>query len=287
MRKRSLLFVMPAFIFYTALMIAPIIIVFISSFTNWDGISPTFKFIGLSNYMKIPTDERFINAIKTTLELTVVVVIITNVFGLLLAMLLNRAKAMTNILRSIFFIPVLLSGVAIAFSWNGILSYTGILNTFLKSIGLSGFIQDWFGTRYNAMISIGIVEVWRSLGFCMVIYLASLQTVPADLYEACTIDGGNKWDKFRNVTIPMIIPGITISSILSVINEIKLFDTSMILTGGGPGFDTETIVLTIFKRALATNKFGYGSALALILFIMIVAITLVQLKISSIAEGES
>jgi ABC-type sugar transport system permease subunit len=287
MKKRSLWFVVPAFVLYTALMIVPIIIVFISSFTNWDGISPTFKFIGLANYIKIPTDERFISSIKTTFEITGVVVIITNVFGLLLAILLNKAKSMTNFFRSIFFIPVLLSGVAIAFSWNGILSYTGILNSLLKTVGLRSLIQDWFGTRHNALISIGTVEIWRTLGYCMVIYLAALQTVPQDLYEACTIDGGNSWDKFKNVTLPMIIPGITICSILSILNETKLFDTPMILTGGGPGFDTETIVLTIFKRALGTSKFGYGSALALILFVIIVSITLIQLKISNMIEGES
>jgi ABC-type sugar transport system permease subunit len=287
MRKRSKLFVLPALTIYSVFMIVPIIIVFISSFTNWDGISQKFKFIGLKNFMDIPTDDRFISTIQTTLLITIVVVIATNVLGLIFAILLNRAKAMTNIYRSIFFLPVLLSSVAIAFSWNGILSYTGILNNFLSSIGLGRFVQDWFGNKSNAIASICTVEIWRSMGFCMVIYLASLQTVPKDLYEACIIDGGNEWDKFKSVTLPMIVPGITINCILSIMNGLKLFDTPMILTNGGPGFDTDTIVLTIFKRALGTSEFGYASALSFVLFITIVLITLIQLKLAKKAEGEN
>lgn len=285
MKKRSILFVLPAFIIYTSLMIVPMLIVFFFSFTNYDGISSKFNFVGLENFIGIVADERFVNSVKVTLVIAIVVVLVVNLVGLILAILLDKAKSMTNLFRSIFFIPVLMSSVAISFAWNALLSYTGVINTVLAQFGFEP--QDFFGIRGNAIACIIVVEIWRNLGFYMVIYLAHLQTVPKDLYEACTIDGGSSWDKFKNVTIPMIIPGITICTLLSIMNSLKLFDTPMILTGGGPGFDTETVVLTVFKRALGSNEVGYGSSMALVLFMAIIIISMVQLKLARKAEVES
>lgn len=285
MKKRSILFALPALVIYTALMIIPMLIVFFFSFTNYDGMTLSFRFTGLENFIELLSDERFINSAKMTLIITVVVVIVVNLLGLVLAILLDKAKSLTNLFRSIFFIPVLMSSVAISFAWNALLSYTGVINTVIAQFGFEP--QDFFGLKSNAIACIIVVEIWRNLGFYMVIYLAHLQTVPKDLYEACTIDGGNSWNKFRNVTIPMIVPGITICTLLSVMNGFKLFDTPMILTAGGPGFDTETIVLTVFKRAFGSNEIGYGSAMSLILFITIILISLIQLKISNKAEVEN
>ncbi len=285
MKRRSILFALPALVIYTALMIIPMLIVFFFSFTNYNGMTLNFRFIGLENFIELISDERFLNSSKVTLIITVAVVIVVNVLGLVLAILLDKAKTLTNLFRSIFFIPVLMSSVAISFAWNALLSYTGVINTVISQFGVEP--QDFFGEKSHAIACIIAVEIWRNLGFYMVIYLAHLQTVPKDLYEACIIDGGNNWDKFTNVTIPMIIPGITICTLLSVMNGFKLFDTPMILTGGGPGFDTETIVLTVFKRAFGSNEIGYSSAMSLLLFLTIVVISLIQLRISKKAEVES
>lgn len=285
MKKRSILFALPAFLIYTALMVIPMLIVFFFSVTNYNGMTSNFRFVGIKNFIELVSDERFLNASKMTLIITLVVVIVVNILGLILAILLDKAKSFTNLFRSVFFIPVLMSSVAISFAWNALLSYTGVINTVISQFGFEP--HDFFGVKSNAIACIIIVEIWRNLGFYMVIYLAHLQTVPKDLYEACTIDGGNTWDKFTNVTIPMIVPGITICTLLSVMNGLKLFDTPMILTGGGPGFDTETIVLTVFKRAFGSNEIGYGSAMSLILFITIVVISMIQLRISKKAEVEN
>ncbi len=287
MQKKSFLFALPALIIYTILMIIPMFIVFAASFTKWDGISKKIKFNGISNYIRILSDERFLNSEITTLQITVITVLIINVTALILAILLNKAGGLTNVFRSIFFFPMLLSSVAISFIWNGILSYTGMLNIIIEALNLLPEPIDWFGGKTNAMAAICIVEIWRLLGFYMVIYLAALQSVPKDLYEACTIDGGNEYVKFTTITLPMIVPGITICTILSVMGGLKLFDTPMIMTEGGPGFDTETIVLNIFNRALRTGEFGYGSALSLVLFVLIIGISVIQLRISKKLEVEA
>jgi ABC-type sugar transport system permease subunit len=285
MKAKSILFVLPAFIIYTVLLIIPMLIVFVLSFTDWDGISPAFKFIGTGNFLQLLQDGRFVSSISVTGVITVIVVLAVNIFGLLFALMLVKSKGSTNLFRSIFFIPVLLSSVAISFSWNALLSYSGVINTVLGAFGIGA--QDFYSTKSSALACIIIVEIWRNMGFFMTIYIASLQTVPQELYEACTMDGGNSWHRFKNITIPMIVPGITICTIFSIMTEIKLFDTPMILTGGGPGFNTETIVLTIFKRSLQSNQMSYGASMAFVLFIAISLISLFQLKISKRFEVEN
>ncbi len=280
-------FAAPAFILYTFLLIVPIIIAFCFSFTSWNGFSTTTpKFIGLDNYAAMLKDERLANAIGVTAFITVVVVISVNVLGLLLAMLLNNAGRMTNVSRSVFFAPFVLSTVAISFIWLSILSYTGVFNSLLESMGLGEFVQDFLGTQQSAVASICMVEIWRTLGFHMVIYLAALQTVPADLYEACTVDGGSRWHKFRYITLPLITPGITISVLMSIINELRMYDIVKVLTDGGPGYATETISYNIITQAFGNNMLGYSSSIAVFLFAVIATVAIIQLKVTAKKEVE-
>ena len=202
-----------------------------------------------------------------------------------MAILLNQAKKLTNVFRSIFFLPYVISTVAISFIWLSILSYTGVLNNLLTLVGLESMVNDFIGNTDNAIKSICIIEIWRTVGFHMVLYLASIQTVPQELYEACTVDGGSKWQQFIYVTLPMIIPGITVSVIMSVMTEMKQYDIIKIITNGGPGYSTETITYNIVTQAFGNNMLGYSSALAVFLFVVIAAISIIQLKISSKFEG--
>lgn len=280
-------FAAPALVLYTVLLIVPIIIAFAFSFTSWNGVAvSTPKFIGLDNYSAMFQDERLGNAIGVTLTITVVVVVCVNVFGLLLAMLLNNAGKMTNVSRSVFFAPYVLSTVAISFIWLSILSYTGVLNSIFSALGWENMVQDYIGTKEKAIASICVVEIWRTLGFHMVIYLAALQTVPADLYEACTVDGGSRWHKFRYVTLPLITPGITISLLMSIINELRMYDIVKVLTDGGPGYATETITYNIITQAFGNNMLGYSSAIAVFLFAVIATIAIIQIKVSTKSEVE-
>lgn len=284
MQKKSKLFFVPAFIIYTALMILPILGAFFFSITDWNGINSHYNIVGLKNYVSMIGDKRLHNAIGVTLKITIIVCVTVNVMGLFLAILLNKASKLINVFRSIFFIPYVLSTVAISFIWLSILSYTGVLNGILQAVGLGSIIADYIGNSKNAINSICIVEIWRTLGFYMVLYLASIQTVPIELYEACVIDGGNGWQKIKYVTLPMIIPGITISVIMSIMTEMRQYDIVRVLTNGGPGYSTETISYNIVTQAFGNNMLGYSSAIAVFLFVIIAVISISQIKILSKLE---
>ena len=285
MRKKSILFLCPAFLVYTILLIIPILFAFMLSFTDWNGfIQSPLKFVGLKNYLKLFSDFRLANAIGVTLRIALVVVVSVNILGLLLALLLNQSGKLTNLFRGVFFLPFVLSTVAISFIWMSILSYTGVLNSILSAVGLQSLVGDFLGNASNAINSICVIEIWRMTGFHMVIYLAALQTVPADIYEASTIDGANGIQKFFYVTLPNIVPGITISVLMSIINELRQYDIVKVITDGGPGYSTETITYNILTQAFGNNKTGYSSAIAVFLFVLIATIAVIQINISNKLE---
>lgn len=289
MKKNSVSFwfTAPALVVYTVLLIIPILIAFGLSLTKWNGMAVTEPtFIGLRNYIQMFSDRRLGEAVVITLKISAVVVVSVNVLGLGLALMLNKAGRTTNFYRGVFFTPYVLSTVAISFIWLSILSYTGVLNSILDAVGLGAVIDDYIGNTKNAITSICAVEIWRTLGFHMVIYLAALQTVPHDLYEACTVDGGSNWAKFRFVTLPLIVPGITISVLMSIINELRMYDIVKVLTDGGPGYSTETITYNIITQAFGNNLVGYSSAMAVLLFALIATITITTLKATAKLEVE-
>lgn len=280
MRKRTFLFAVPSFVIYTLLLIVPILGAFALSVTNWNGMSADINFVGIKNYISMLSDKRLHNAMKVTLQITFVVAGSVNVLGLFIAIMLNKAGKLTNIFRGIFFLPYIISTVAVSFIWLSILSYTGALNGLLNILGLGNLAADYIGNTKNAIKSICVIEIWRTLGFHMVIYLASIQTVPKDLYEACIVDGGTSWQQLRYVTLPMIVPGITISMIMSIMTEMKHFDVVKVITNGGPGYSTETITYNIVTQAFGNNMLGYSSAIAVVLFVVIAAVSVIQVQIS-------
>ena len=277
-----LFFIIPALLLYSLFVILPILVMIFSSFTNWDGfVQNEWSFIGLKNYINLFQDDRFLHSIFVTLQIMITVTIVANVGGLSLALLLNKNTKFNILLRIIFFSPYILSTVAVAYIWLSMLSYTGAVNSVLSQIGLMQFQNDFIGNGKSAIISICIIEIWRTVGFYMVIYLASLKTVPTELYEVCKIDGGNKWQTFRYITLPHIVPGITVCILMSIIIEMKLFDLVKIMTDGGPGYSTETITYYTLTQAFNTNRIGYSSAAATLLTIIIAVLALFQTKIIS------
>ncbi|MDD3338784.1 MAG: sugar ABC transporter permease [Lachnospiraceae bacterium] len=272
-KKMSFGFAAPAFVIYTVLLVIPILMAFYFSLNKWNGFNE-MTFIGLNNYLNVFKDSRLGNAVGNTAVISIVVVLVVNVLGLGLAMLVNKASAKSNIFRTVFFIPFVLSTVAISFVWKSILSYNGVLNSMLTALGQSGLVGNWLGKQGPAIVCIILVEIWRTLGYHMMLYLAALQTVPQELYEACTVDGGNRWDKFRNVTLPLIIPGMSVSILMSIINELRMYDVVKIMTDGGPGYDTETVVYNIVSQGFSNNMVGYSSAISVVLFLVIGAISI-------------
>ncbi|MFD2117591.1 carbohydrate ABC transporter permease [Paenibacillus yanchengensis] len=272
-----ILLLAPALIGYVIFAIVPIFLSFFYSLTDFDGISSSYSFIGLNNYKTAFQDDRFFYSIKVTLLITVISCIVINVAALVLAMLLNSLRKLKGLFRLLVFYPQILSFVVVGFVWSYIYNYnTGVLNYVLQIMSLDSFMQDWLGDQQLVIFSIIFVIVWQSLGFYTVIYLAALQTVPQDVVEAATIDGASKLQQFKAVIFPLLSPSFTINWILCFISGLKTYDVVKVMTDGGPGFTTETIAFNIISQAFVSNKQGYASALAIILFLFVAAMSIVQ-----------
>lgn len=270
-------FAAPAFFVYTLLLVIPILMAFGLSFVSWNGISE-MSFVGLRNYAQVFRDKSIGNAVLNTLLITIVQSVVCNVLGLLLAVLLNKTGKRTAIFRTIYFLPNVLSGVAIAFVWKAIFSYNGVLNTVLAAVGLDHLVAAFMSTHASALVCIIIVGIWSSLGYYMMIYISALQSVPQELYEAATVDGASSWSKFRYITLPMITSGTMVSFLMSIINGLRAYDVVKIMTDGGPGKMTETIVYNIVRYGFSGNMMGYSSAIAVILFVAIGMISILIVK---------
>mgnify|MGYP002512144030 CR=1 FL=1 len=277
--KVAIAFIAPAFIFYMLFIIWPTISSVYYSFTSWDGISPNLRFIGLANYKEIFTSARFGNALKNTVILTVFISIFENAFALILALLVDNVRWSKNVFRSAFYIPVLISGIVSGFIWKIMYNYNfGAINSMLTAMGMGDFKQDWLGNTSLTLIMVGVVLVWKGAGYYMIIYLASLQSVSTDILEAADIDGASPIQKFRNITVPMISGAFTINFTLSLINGLKVFDQISVMTDGGPGFTSETLVYLLYKVGFNEGRQGFGTAVGIVLLFLIIVLNTLQQK---------
>ena len=277
--RTALAFIAPALILYVLFIIVPTVSSVYYSFTSWDGISPDVKFIGLANYKEIFTSARFGNALKNTIILTVFISVLENAFALALAVLVDNIRWGKNFFRSAFYIPVLISGIVSGFIWKIMYNYNfGAINSILTQIGLGDFRQDWLGNTALTLIMIGVVLVWKGAGYYMIIYLASLQSVSTDVIEAAEIDGASPWQRFRMITIPLISGAFTINFTLSLINGLKVFDQINVMTDGGPGFTSETLVYLLYKVGFTEGRQGFGTAVGIMLLFIIIILNTIQQK---------
>lgn len=267
-------FATPALIVYVALFALPVLIAFGLSLTNWNGLSfdsDKFRYVALENYQRMLTDKDLMSSVLVTLKITLVVALTVNIGGLAIALMLKNSNRLSNTVRSIFFIPYVMSTVAIAFIWMAILSYNGLLNNLLESMQKSKL--SLFADGKTALACVCMIEIWRTLGFFMVLYIAALQGVPTELQEACLLDGGGKWSLFWRVQLPLIAPQLITGFLMSITMEMRLYDLVYILTDGGPGVSTRTIAYSIVTQGFTNWRMGYAGAIAVILSLMIVVIS--------------
>ncbi len=253
---------------YIAFLLYPIASSLLTSFTDRNPLRAESTFIGLDNYRQLFADPRLLASLRFTIVVVIAVTIASNVIGLGFAMLLNRPSIGYRVMRTLIFIPQVLSGVIVAFIWRSILTQNGLLNTFLRSIGLADQPISWIGTPDLALLSVCVVVSWATIAFATVVYVAALQSVPGELYEAARMDGATAVGRFRFVTLPMIAPGMTISIVLCLITTFKLYDVIAVLTGGGPANSTQTTAFYLITVAFTTNRFGYASAIAIFLLVV-------------------
>ena len=272
----ALSFIAPNFIGFFLFTLVPVVFSLILAFMEWDSFrSP--EFVGMKNFSKMLGDDTFWISLKNTFLYTIGVVPLTLVCSLGLAILLNKKVRGMKFFRTAFFFPYVTSLVAIAVVWNMLFHPTmGPINQFLKF-----FIENppgWTSSSDWALTAIIIVSVWRGMGYYMILYLAGLQSVPKELYEAASIDGANKWQQFHNVTLPSLRPTTFFVSIMLVINCFKIFDLVQVMTAGGPGRATNVLVYQIYNEAFVKFNFGYASAIAMVLFVIVLGITVIQFK---------
>lgn len=273
-------FLLPAFLLYTGFVIFPSLRSIELSFTNWDGLSRTYDYIGLRNYVEIFTSKRFGSAFRNTLYLTVMVTILENILALALALAVDRIRWAKGFFRAVFYVPVLISGIVSGFMWITMYNWNfGVLNSILRQLGLGDYAVDWIGDPHNVLNSLILTIVWKGVGYYMIIYLAGLQSISKDYLEAAKIDGASALQSFRHITLPLLSGSITVNMTLSLIGGLKIFDQIAVMTNGGPGFASETITYLIYRTAFGEGRQGFGNALAIVLFLIILIFNAIQSKI--------
>lgn len=259
----------PGFIVYLTMMILPILLCLYYGFFDWDGIRDTMSFVGLDNFVEAVRDRSFLNSLRITAFQTIPGTILVNALGILFAVLVNRRGALTNVYRSIFFFPMLISAVAIGFIWKGLLTYSGIVNSLIAHLGFEPI--DFIGSPTLAPWSLLLVNVWYDTGFVTVLYLAGLQAISPELYDAAKIDGANAWQRFRSITFPWLAPAFTSCIVFCFTGYFRLYDMPMVLTSGGPAGATETVAILVIRVGFTQNKLSYGSSLAICMLILVTA----------------
>ena len=276
MKKYFIIFVGPTLAAFFIAFIIPFVMGLYLSFCDFTTVTNA-AFVGLSNYVTAFTNDGFINALWFTIKFAVVVVITINVCGFALAMLLTQKIRGTNIFRTIFFMPNLIGGIVLGYIWQS------MINGVLSKFGVTMLIDPAYG--YWGLI---ILMNWQLIGYIMVIYIAGLQNVSPDLIEAAKIDGATPWEILRKITIPMVMPSITICLFLTIANSFKMFDQNLALTGGGPSQKTTMLALDIYETFYGRNGFeGVGQAKAVVFFIIVTGIAMAQLLFTRRKEVES
>jgi raffinose/stachyose/melibiose transport system permease protein len=274
------LFIVPALLVYLFFYIYPMLTGLYYSLTSWDGMAAHKEFIGIKNYINIFKDQYTLTATKNTLIYTFIVTLFSNIIGLALALMLEERLRINKLFRTVFFVPAVLSPVIAAFIWKYMYSpSSGVINSLLSAAGMEALTRDWLGNPNIALASVMIVPLWQWGGNVMIVYLAGLMNIPEEYHESAKIDGASYFLRFIHITLPGLKPAIVFNIIISTIGSFKTFDFIFILTYGGPGFATEVLTLQIYKYMLYTSRFGYGSAVAVMLTLFIILFTLIELKI--------
>jgi multiple sugar transport system permease protein len=282
-RAAPYVFIAPNIILFTIFVFAPLVYAAYISLHEWSLIGdPTF--VGLKNYTRLGRDGLFWQALRNTAVYTLLTVPASLVLGLLLAIGLNRDLYGRTLLRSVYFLPVVVSSVvtALTAAWLFNDNY-GVINAVLKSVGFGPV--PWLSSPTFALPSLVMTTLWVRLGFCMVVYLAALQTISPTYYEAAQIDGASRFNQFRYITLPSLAPTTFLLLILNIIYSFHVFDLVYVMTGGGPGFSTTMLVQYVFQAAFVTSEMGYASALGMVLFTLMLAITVVQWRVGRQAEA--
>ena len=277
-------FLLPNFIGFALLTLVPVVLLFYYAFTSWDVFGGA-EWTGLANFRQLLRDASFWTAMTNTVYYTALHIPLTLAASLGLALLLNRRLRGVAFFRTVAFFPYITSIVAIAQVWNMLFSPTyGPFNAALRAIGIDN-PPGWTTSGDWSMPAVIIVGTWREMGYYMLLFLAGLQTIPGQLYEAATVDGANAWQRFRSVTLPGLRPTTFFVTVMLTIGSFKVFDLILVMTDGGPGQSTLVLSQYIYQKGFEENQFGYASAVSVVLFALCFGITVVQFLVNKRRSG--
>lgn len=267
------LMVLPALTGFLILYIAPTIMSFLYSVTNWSVYNPNLRVVGFDNYAKIFSDKKTIAALWHSIKYALLITVIQNVLAILLAVCLNRNSVFCSIVKSVTFLPAVLSIMVVGYLFQYIMSSAdgGLLNTIIEACG--GKSVNWLGNKDLALYSVLITQVWQWTGWSMVIYIANLKSIDSSLYEAADMDGASGIQKFFRVTLPLLYASVSFNVLMSLIGGMKMFDAVFVMTKGGPGYATETIMTTLIREGFNSGRTAYACAFAVVFFVLVFAMT--------------
>ncbi|WP_448809019.1 carbohydrate ABC transporter permease [Agromyces bauzanensis] len=276
-------FILPNFVGFAALTLVPMIGALVLAFMEWDSYS-TPEWVGLDNFERMLRDQTFWIALGNTAHYALGHIPLTMAASLGLALLLNRRLRGLGFFRTAMFFPYVTSLVAVAVVWNMLFNpAAGPVNQLLEALGVAE-PPGWTSSSAWAMPAIIVTSVWRDMGYYMVLYLTGLQAIPTEYYEAAEVDGANAWQRFWNVTIPSLRPTTFFVLVMITISSFKVFDLIVVMTDGGPGRATTVLSQLIYREGIVENRFGYSSAVALVLFVIVLAFTAAQFTLQKRKE---
>ncbi|MBL8147411.1 MAG: sugar ABC transporter permease [Anaerolineae bacterium] len=273
-------FIAPTFIGFFIFIIGPMLISFAISLFDWNLLTPP-KYIGLGNFEQLFRDPRIGSVYLTTFKLAIMIVPTNMVLGMVLAVLLDRNMPglVRNFFKASYFFPFVVSAVAVSIIWTFMFHRDlGPVNYYLGLLGIERI--PWLNSSTYSPIAVMIADVWRNVGFYVLVFLGGMQAIPRDFYEAAEVDGASAWRQFRHITLPLLSPTILFLGVISVIGALQIFEQPQILTNGGPGDATRTIVMYLYEHGFKFFDMGYASAIAISLFAIILVFTGLQLRLS-------
>ena len=276
------LFLLPALLLFVTFSVYPFFLLTYTSLFEWDGIGrlTMTQFVGFSNYWDvIARDHVFWRSFLQAGYITGLALTLQNALALILAMAVNRKLAGGGAYRTIFFLPPILSEIVVGLIWFWIYDGNfGILNELLTRLGLGAWARPWLADPATALTAVAIIHMWKGFGWGFVIFLAGLQTIPEELYEAARVDGANAWLRFRHITLPLLMPVCVTVSILTILGTMQIFALIVATTGGGPGYHTEVPITRIFHSMLGSSQFGYACAQGIVFGLILLVFSLVQMR---------
>ena len=273
------LFCLPGFIAYCVFLIFPILMGIYYSFMDWNGISKSYNFIGFANYAKLFTDKKFGEALLFNFRYTIMLIIGVVVISVVLALLLNKEFKGRSFFRTLYFLPAVLSMITVSLVFKQVFFY--VMPAIGKALGIEALSTNILASKQNAIYGVLFVHLWQGVALPTLLFLAGLQTIPTELYEAAAIDGANGWQQFKHITVAYLIPTLSVVLVLLVKQGLMVFDYVKSMTAGGPGTATQTIALLIYNNGFERNRYSYSIAQAIATGVIIALISALQIQASN------